>query len=100
MVLGGGRSPRAGRGALQRSGWGVDPVTIKLEPRVAAQHEKELLVGGRIAFLVLVDDEVARGAGCQGSHSERRDAQVLPYRRVVTSCVREFVDLVEMSNSV
>ena len=71
-------------------GWRVDPVTVKLEHRVAAQHEKQLLVRGAVALVVLANDEVTRRAGRPGSRSERCDAQVVQDRPVVTACVREF----------
>src|SRR4029077_10289832 len=78
----------------------VDPVTVKLEHRVAAEHEKELLVSGGVILVVLVNDEVTRRTGRPGSHSERRDAQMVSDRPVVTADVRKFLDLVQMRNRV
>jgi hypothetical protein len=67
---------------------------------VAAQHEKELLVSGGVVLIVLVDDEVAGSAGRPSSHSERGDAQVMSDRPIMTACVAEFLDLVQMRNRV
>src|SRR5262249_58112300 len=99
-LRGGGRSLRAGRGEHESSGWRVDPVTVKLEHRVAAHHKEELLVSGGVILVVLVDDKIACGAGCPGGHSERRDAQMVPDRPIVTACVRKLLDLVQMRNRV
>src|SRR5215831_15534996 len=99
-LLGGGRSLGAGRGEHESSGWRVDPVTVKLEHRVAAQHEKEFLVSGGVILVVLVYDEVTHSTGRPSSHSERRDAQVVSDRPIVTACVRKFLDLVQMRNRV
>jgi hypothetical protein len=67
---------------------------------VPAQHEKELLVSGGVTLVVLVDDQVARRTGRPGSHSERRDAQAVPDRPVMTAYVGKFLDLVQMRNQV
>jgi hypothetical protein len=89
-----------GGGEHESSGWRVDPVAVELEHRVAAHDEKELLVSGGIVLVVLVDDGVARRTGRPSGHPERRDAQVVPDRPVVTACVRKFLDLVQMRNRV
>jgi hypothetical protein len=47
---------------------------------------------------VLVDDEGARGTGRPSSYSKRRDAQVVANRPIVTACVAEFLDIVQMRN--
>jgi len=59
---------------------------------VTAQHKKELLVSGGVILVVLVDDEVARSAGRPSSYSERRDAQFMPDRPIVTARVSKFLD--------
>src|SRR5262249_20877792 len=88
------------RGEHESPGRRVDPLAVELEHRVAAQHEKELLVSGGVILVVLVDDEVARRMGRPGGHSERRYAQVVPDRPIVTADVRKFLDLVQMRNRI
>ena len=49
---------------------------------------------------MLVNDAVARRARSPSSHSEGRDAQVVPDRPIVTTCIAEFLDLVQMRNRI
>src|SRR6266545_5536423 len=100
FLCGGCHPLRAGRGENESSGRRVDPVTLELEHRVAAQDEEQLLVCCRVALVVLVDDEVSRCMGSPGGHSERGDAQVVSDRPIVTACVVKFLDLVQMRNRV
>ena len=93
-------SVRSTWGEYESSGRRVDPVTVKLEHGVAAQHEKELLVRSGVVLCVLVDDEVARGTGRPSSYSERRDTQVVSDRPIVTACVAEFLNIVQMRDLV
>lgn len=51
------------------------------------EHEKELRVSGGVVLVVLVNDEIARGMGGPGSRSERRNAQVVSDRPIVTARV-------------
>jgi hypothetical protein len=81
-------------------GWRVDQVTVNLEHRMAAQHKKELLVSTGVVLIMLVNDPIARGARRPSSHSEGRDAQVMPDWPIVTACIAEFLDLVQMRNRV
>jgi hypothetical protein len=74
-------------------GWRVDQVTVNLEHRMAAQHKKELLVSTWVVLVVLVNDPIARGVRSPSSHSEGRDAQVMPDWPIVTACIAEFLDL-------
>jgi hypothetical protein len=67
---------------------------------MAAQHKKELLVSTGVVLVVLVNDPIARGARSPSSHSEGRDAQVMPDWPIVTACIAEFLDLVQMRNRV
>jgi hypothetical protein len=67
---------------------------------VASQHEEELLVCGRVALVVLVDDQVARGMGRPGGGTEGRNAEVVPDRPIETAPVGQLVDLIQMRNSV
>jgi hypothetical protein len=99
-LLGGGRSLGAGRHRNESSGRRVDLVAVDREHGVAAQDEKEFLVSGGVVLVVLVDDGVARGVGSPSSHTERRDAQLVPDRPIVTACVLEFLDSVQMRNHV
>ena len=89
----GGAKTRVPAGASTRS-------PSELEHGVASQHEEELLVCGGVALVVLVDDQVARGMGSPSGNPERRDAEVVSDRPVVTAPVRELVDLVQMRNRV
>jgi hypothetical protein len=93
-------SGEAGRGEDESSGGRVHPVAVELEHRVASQHEEELLVCGGVALVVLVDDQVARSTGRPCGNTERRDAEVVSDRPVVTAPVRKLVDLVQMRNRV
>jgi hypothetical protein len=67
---------------------------------VASQHQEELVVCGRVALVVLVDDEVACGMTRPHGGTERRDAEVMPDRAVVTAHVDVLVDLVQMRDAV
>ena len=91
---------RAGRGEDESSGRRVDSVAIKFEHGVAAQHEKELLVRGGVALVVLVDDEVSSCTRSPSSHSERRDTEVVSDRQIATAGVVKFLYPVQMRNRV
>src|SRR5688572_23749035 len=63
---------------------------------MAAYHEEQLLVGGRIARIVFVDHEVTGRAGRPHAGAECRKPQMEAYRPVVTACVVELLDLVQV----
>jgi hypothetical protein len=89
-----------GSGENERPGRRVDLVAVKLKHRVAAQHQEELLISGGVALVVLVDDALARRACRPSSHSKRRDAQVVSNRPIMTACVGEILDLVQLRDRV
>ena len=67
---------------------------------MSSHDEEELLVRRRVALVVLVDDQFARGTGRPRGGAERRDAEVVPDRPVVTAPVDQLVDLIQMRNRV
>src|SRR5690606_34146378 len=82
-------SMRAGSGEHQRSRGRVYPVAIKVEDGVATQYNEELLIGGGVALIMLVDDRTSGRPGAPGRHPECRDAKAMSNRPVVALSVRE-----------